>query len=157
MPFCAEGDYAAAPSWRRRRISTSSARAGRVQTARAGTWPDLETRVQRRFRLTRSEDFEHARRAGRSFPHRLLVLIVTANEREYSRVGFVAGRAVGNAVQRNRAKRLLREVMRNALTLVSPGWDVVLIARSPLASSGLNQAREAVDTLLHRAGLVRAS
>lgn len=46
------------------------------------------------------------------------------------RVGFTASRKVGNAVVRNRAKRRLRALVREILTLeVKPGYDIVLVAR----------------------------
>jgi len=72
-------------------------------------------------------------------------------------VGIVAGRTVGNAVRRNRAKRLLRETMRQELAMLHPGWDIVLIARPPLAASGLAETRASVESLLARAGLVDAA
>ena len=50
-----------------------------------------------------------------------------------SRVGIVASRAaVGNAVQRNRAKRRLRAIFRKHQQLVPPGLDLVLTARTAL-------------------------
>ena len=50
-----------------------------------------------------------------------------------SRIGVVASRsAVGNAVQRARAKRRLREAFRHQQTLVPPGHDLLLVARSAL-------------------------
>ena len=38
------------------------------------------------------------------------------------RFGFVAGKAVGGAVERNRAKRLLRDAARGCAPAVAPGW-----------------------------------
>ena len=50
-----------------------------------------------------------------------------------ARVGVVASRsAVGNAVQRARAKRRLREVFRHQQTLVPAGYDLLLVARGSL-------------------------
>lgn len=123
----------------------------------AGGSPACEQRVQRRFRLTRSEDFEGARRFGRSYPHRLVVLLARKNETGQSRVGVAAGRTVGNAVRRNRAKRLLRSAMQSLVESVAPGWDVVLIARPPLPASSRDEVREALATLLRRAELVPGS
>lgn len=46
------------------------------------------------------------------------------------RVGFTCSKKVGNAVQRNKAKRRLREIARLALAPVAnPGWDYVLIGK----------------------------
>ena len=119
-----------------------------------GAPPASEVRVQRRFRLTRSGDFERARQSGRSYAHRLVVLVARENDQGHVRVGVAAGRSVGNAVKRNRAKRLLRAAMQSLIASVKPGWDVVLIARPPLASSDCAEVREVLVTLLSRAELV---
>ena len=86
-----------------------------------------------------------------------MVLIARANEGDLTRVGVVAGRAVGSAVTRNRAKRVLRTAMRSLHGSVRSGWDLVLIARAPLPSSEYSEVVEALLALLRRAGLVLAS
>ena len=113
--------------------------------------------MQRRFRLTRSEDFERARRSGKSYANRLVVLVVHENDAGHARVGVAAGRTVGNAVKRNRAKRLLRAAMGALLTSVRPGWDMVLIARPPLAASNCDEVRAVLVALLRRAELMPVS
>jgi ribonuclease P protein component len=113
--------------------------------------------VQRKFRLTRSEDFKRVRRFGKSYAHPLVVLVTRANEEAKVRVGVAAGRTVGTAVKRNRAKRLLREAMRILIPSLASGWDLILIARPALASSTLAETREALLTLLRRADLVSLS
>jgi ribonuclease P protein component len=107
--------------------------------------------VQRSFRLTRSEDFKRVRRDGKSYAHPLVVLIVQNSDQPRVRVGVAAGKSVGTAVARNRAKRLLREVMRTLLLNIASGFDLVLIARPALASASLAEARRALENLLQRA------
>jgi ribonuclease P protein component len=115
-----------------------------------------EVRVQRKFRLTRTEDFKRVRRSGKSYAHPLVVLVVQANNETRSnvRVGVAAGRTVGNAVKRNRAKRLLRAAMQTLLPSLASGCDLVLIARPALVSSTLNETRQALLSLLHRSKLI---
>jgi len=111
--------------------------------------------VKRKFRLTRSTDFQRVRRLGKSYAHPLIVLIALPNELDHqSRIGIAAGRSVGNAVRRNRAKRLLRAAMQSYLSSLMSGWDLVLIARRPLAEVKYQQAQNALESLLHRAGLL---
>lgn len=111
-------------------------------------------RVQRKFRLTRSEDFKRVRRFGKSFAHPLVVLVVQANEEDKLRVGVAAGRTVGTAVKRNRAKRLMREAMRTLIPSLASGRDLILIARPALSSATLAETRQALLTVLHRANLL---
>jgi ribonuclease P protein component len=109
--------------------------------------------VQRKFRLTRSEDFKRVRRFGKSYAHPLLVLVVQASDNPVLRVGVAAGRTVGTAVKRNRAKRLMREAIRTLIPTLRTGWDILLIARPPLVSCNVFEVREALLTLLRRAEL----
>ena len=124
--------------------------------------------MQRKFRLTRSEDFKRVRRSGKSYAHPLVVLIVQVHDRRSSpedtrshpvdqprvKVGVAAGRTVGTAVYRNRAKRLLREAMRTLIPNMTSGLDLILIARPGLASASLEQTRQALLTLLQRAQIL---
>ncbi|HEY3474428.1 MAG TPA: ribonuclease P protein component [Anaerolineales bacterium] len=135
--------------------------------------------MQRKFRLTRSEDFKRVRRSGKSYAHPLVVLIVQAHDKRSGpvdkrstpqsgsvdkqsssvnqprvKVGVAAGRTVGTAVYRNRAKRLLREAMRPLLPNIITGLDLILIARPGLASASLEVTRQALLTLLQRAQIL---
>ena len=108
------------------------------------------------------------RRSGKSYAHPLVVLIVQVHDRRSSpedtrshpvdqprvKVGVAAGRTVGTAVYRNRAKRLLREAMRTLIPNMTSGLDLILIARPGLASASLEQTRQALLTLLQRAQIL---
>jgi ribonuclease P protein component len=118
------------------------------------------------LRLKSATDIERVRRDGRSHAHPLVVLVARRREppelpaapggqaSARPRFAFVAGRGVGRAVDRNRAKRLLREAAQGCEPAVAPGWDLLLIARAPLAAAGLPEARAAVSQLLRRAHLL---
>ena len=126
--------------------------------------------MQRKFRLTRSEDFKRVRRSGKSYAHPLVVLIVQTQDKQSTttpgdfgedpvdqsrvRVGVAAGRTVGTAVARNRAKRLLREATRTLTPSIASGFDLVLIARPGLVSATLEETRQALLTLLQRAQIL---
>lgn len=128
------------------------------------------------LRLRSVTDFERVRREGRSHAHPLVVLLVyqrpspaepeaapapSAGEipgvqvSASSRFGFAAGKGVGTAVVRNRAKRLLREAVRTQLPDIEVGWDLVFIARRSMVNATLDQTRAAVKQLLQRAGLLK--
>ena len=110
--------------------------------------------MKRRFRLTRSTDFKRVRRSGKSYAHPLVVLYVLKSDQPGVQVGVSAGLAVGNAVKRNRAKRLLRAAMNELLPHTATGSDLLLIARSSLPESDLQQTHAALSNLLKRAGLL---
>lgn len=111
--------------------------------------------IPRASRLRRSSDFQRVRATGRSWTNRLLVLIVSANDLNQVRVGVTASRRVGGAVVRVRARRLVREAMRPWLRSMCGGWDVVFVARKPLANASYQDVAQAVAQLLGRAGLLK--
>ena len=83
------------------------------------------------------------------------MLIALPNQQQSSRIGVVAGRAIGNAVQRNRAKRLMRAAVRFYLPAILPGWDIVLIARRPMTSTRFEQTQAALAVVLRKAHLLQ--
>ncbi|MBI3943458.1 MAG: ribonuclease P protein component [Chloroflexi bacterium] len=114
--------------------------------------------MQRRFRLRGSEDFQRVRQQGRSWSHTLLVLSMKdANGLPYSRFGIVTNKRTGSAVVRNRVKRLIRHALRRRLDTIVPGYDLVIIARGPVAKASWDQVDSAVEQLLKRAGLLKTA
>ena len=93
------------------------------------------------------------RRSGESFAHPLLVLIIKAGKDPISRFAITAGRSVGKAVQRNRAKRLLRAALQDVIHDIPAGYQGILIARKPLLDAPFQEISQALSSLLQRAGI----
>jgi ribonuclease P protein component len=110
--------------------------------------------VKRGFRLSRPADFKRVRRLGRTYTHPFLVLVVHTNDLARVRVAVAAGRSVGGAVQRNRAKRVLRAAIQPQLERIAPGHDLLVIAKSAVRDATSTQAHEVLAKLLNRAKLI---
>ena len=54
------------------------------------------------------------------------------NRRPFNRFGITAGKKVGGAVERNRAKRIIRAAYRKNELLLPLGYDIVIVARADL-------------------------
>lgn len=113
--------------------------------------------MKRAFSLRGGDEFQRAWDEGKSWSHSLAILRVRANGTAACRFGFVAGKKIGSAVARNRAKRLLREAVRPRVSQIQPGWDVILIARSGAGRAPFAEMDAAVDQLLRRANLIGSS
>ena len=69
-------------------------------------------------------------------------------------VAFVAGRRVGGAVSRNRARRILRAAWRELAPRVVAGNDVVVVARASAAGARSSELVAEVERMLVRAELI---
>ena len=112
--------------------------------------------MQRRYRLSRSRDFDTVYRHGRSVSTRFLVLYwFPRGDDGPPRLGLAVPRKVGGAVVRNRIKRQLREAWRSVIEQVPPAHDYVLIARPGLheaaESRGFEWLRDRVVEVLGKA------
>jgi ribonuclease P protein component len=110
--------------------------------------------VKRKFRITRAIDFKRVRRDGKSYAHPLAVVVVTAGTTENSRVGFITGKSIGNAVQRNRVKRQLRSVLSGKISHFIQNEDILVIAREPIRKASFENISSVLTLLLSRAGLL---
>jgi ribonuclease P protein component len=111
--------------------------------------------MNRRFRLRESRRFQAIHREGTWWGHPLLSMGALPNGLGVTRCGFVVSRRLGRAVQRNRIRRRLREAVRLELDTIIPGWDLVFIARSGVATAPFSELRTAVRQLLERAHVRR--
>lgn len=92
--------------------------------------------MERRYRLSRSRDFDAVYRQGRSVSTRFLTLHWFPREDDPEgapRLGLAVPKAVGGAVVRNRVKRQLRETWQELAPTVPAGRDYVLVARPGIA------------------------
>lgn len=83
--------------------------------------------------------------------------LVTAHVRATgapTRCGLVAGRGLGPAVARNRARRLLREAWKGLVHRVRPGFDVVLVARPAIGTAKMQDVRADVADVLAGMGVL---
>jgi ribonuclease P protein component len=86
-------------------------------------------RFPRSLRLRSAADFRRVYEQGERAGDAYLLLIAAHNDLPWTRMGVSVSRRHGNAVRRNRKKRLLREAFRLSQQLVPAGLDLILIPR----------------------------
>jgi len=103
-------------------------------------------------RLRKDSQFANVHAKGKTWACESVVLKAIPNGLGWNRYGFVTSKRLGNAVERNRIKRRLREIVRSAPT--RDGWDLVFIARQGSKRANYHQLLSSVVKLLHRARLI---
>lgn len=111
--------------------------------------------MERRFRVSESERFRQIRQEGASHAHPLLILNYLRNDGEISRCGFTVSKRIGKAVERNRARRRMREAVRGLRDLIDPGWDLIWVARPGINEASFLELQDACARLLRRARLLK--
>jgi ribonuclease P protein component len=110
--------------------------------------------LPRRRRLKLGRDFAQLRTAGQRLASGCLIMNWLAlSPGAPSRLGVVTSRKVGNAVVRNRGRRLLREAYRLHQRELNRAVDMVLVARPSLAGKTFLQVEQDYLTALRRARL----
>lgn len=111
--------------------------------------------MQRKFRLTRSDDINRVRQQGRFLANTMLVLGFLPNQINQCRIAVIAGRSVGGAVQRNLAKRRIRSAFQTLHAGLDQGYDLVVIARKPILEVDYQMIIKGLKTLLVQAGIMK--
>ena len=110
----------------------------------------------RLFFLKKSGDIERVKKTGRRLPTPLFNLVSCRSDLSRARVGVIVGKRLGGAVVRNRAKRLFRELARQARGQLTPGCDLLVFPRHGALTATPLALREAWLTALRQQALVRS-
>ena len=84
-----------------------------------------------------------------------LVLYARRNRQNANRVGITVSKKLGHAVVRNRVRRRLREVYRLHEERFSPGWDIVVVARTRAIKAPFDTLTESYLSLAEKAGILK--
>ena len=103
--------------------------------------------------LKQNHEFRRLYSKGRSAVSPYFVLYCRPNRRSYSRLGITAGTKLGNAVKRNRVRRRIRELYRTNEDRLSPGYDIVVVARTRAVFARYAELERSFLQLMRRLGI----
>jgi len=108
--------------------------------------------LQRNYRLQKKAGFQTVFAQGKSYASRHVVIYLLKGRP--SKYGFIASKKVGNAIKRNRAKRLLREVVRLNLDDIQYDCQMILIARNGINDTSLREVEKSILYIWRKAGIL---
>lgn len=109
--------------------------------------------LNKALRLKKPQDFARLKRYGTAYRHRYLLISVLPNDLGHNRYGIVTGKRIGNAVERNRIRRLIREAIRLRHPALHAGHDIVIVAHPALKGKPFHTVQLALDDVFNQAKL----
>ncbi len=111
--------------------------------------------LKKEFRLRKQKDFENVFNKGVYFSEKLLILKAVENSLSFSRFGFVVSKKISKkAVERNRIKRLMSEIIRLSQEKIKPGFDIVFISKVGIVGKNFEEIKETMEKLLKKIRLL---
>lgn len=112
--------------------------------------------LQRNLRLRLKSSYKTVFAKGKSFPGKYVVIyIYLHNDDNIRKFGFIASKKVGNSVQRNRARRLMREVVRINLPAITEGVEIICIARPGIKGVSYFEVEKTMIQIFKRAKVIK--
>ena len=105
--------------------------------------------------ICRNNDFRRLYAKGKSFVSPPVVVYVKKNRNQGLRVGITTSKKIGNAVLRNRSRRVIREAFRELSPRVKSGYDLVFVARGRTPHVKSTDVRRHMEKELTAAGVLK--
>ena len=115
-------------------------------------WKPGGIMLQRKFRLRQKSGFKSIFELGKNYSVKYVAIYVIF--KGPNRFGFIASKKVGNAVQRNRAKRLMREVVRLHLSEIRKDIQIICIARARIKGVSYSEVENSMMNMFKKANIL---
>lgn len=113
--------------------------------------------MKKEFRIKKNEEFSRVFNEGKSVANRQFVLyFLRKEEQKHFRIGLSVSKRVGNAVTRNRIKRIIRVVFHELKEELKGEYDFVVIARQPTAKMNYHEMKKSLHHVLKLARVFRS-
>ena len=106
--------------------------------------------MDRSYSLKRHKEFRYTYARGRSHSMPLFTLVYAKSRNDSVRIGFSVSKRIGNAVQRNRAKRRMRACISPMLGNLKGGYNLIMIAKPEVLLAPFAELQKQTETLLKR-------
>lgn len=105
--------------------------------------------------LKENKDFRRLYYRGKSEASPVLVTYVMKNRLGFTRVGITSGKKIGNAVKRNRARRVIRAAFDQCEDRLSGSFDIVFVARTKTTEVKMQRVLADMEAHLSKMGVIK--
>lgn len=103
--------------------------------------------------IRKQRDFNRIYKRGKSQGSKYIVLIYMKNNSDVDKRAFVASKKVGNSVERNRARRLMRAAYRE-INGIKKGYDIIFVARKNINEKKMPDVKKSVLSAMKISNLI---
>ncbi|MVB10888.1 Ribonuclease P protein component [Caprobacter fermentans] len=105
--------------------------------------------------IKQNREFQRIYSKGKSFVSPALVTYVLKNRKDTLRMGITTSKKTGNAVRRNRSRRVIREAFRSMPREICPGFDLIFVARAKTPMMKSTELSRVMAQHLKSAGVIK--
>ncbi|WP_196593518.1 ribonuclease P protein component [Pectinatus sottacetonis] len=113
----------------------------------------MNQKLSKKIIMQYNEEFQHIYKNAKSLSDRYIVMHIAYSNKFNHKIGFAAGKKLGNAVTRNHIKRILREVYRKNKQNVKENICILLVGRKAAVNADYNDINRSFCRLCKRAGV----
>lgn len=105
--------------------------------------------------ISKNRDFRRVYTKGKYFSSPVLITYIIKNRLNSTRVGITASKKTGNAVKRNRSRRIIREAFRILKSKVKSGFDIIFVARAKTNEVKTGDVLKDMEYELYKLGVLK--
>lgn len=111
--------------------------------------------LAKQYRLRKKYQFNYVYRVGKTCSGKMLLLVFTKSKNQFVKVGISVSKKVGNAVKRNRARRLLREAVMPLCDSLKQNFNIIIVAKQLIDGQKLEAVAADLRQTLIKAELLK--
>lgn len=110
--------------------------------------------MKKSYRIKKETEFQSIMQLKNTFANRNFVIYLKSVEQEHFRVGLSVGKKVGNAVQRNYIKRVIRDNLYQLKSQIDPNVDLIIIARPNIINLSAAEVKKNLEHVFKLANIL---
>lgn len=114
------------------------------------------TFIMKIVKLKENREFRRVYNKGKSFVCPFFVVYINKNRNDGVRLGITVGKKIGNAVKRNRAKRVITAAFSTVCPKINSGFDFVIVARTRILSVKSTEVTSCLVNILNSFGVLNS-
>lgn len=112
--------------------------------------------LKKEYRLRKKYMFAYCYKVGKVVHAKSCFMYYTTSKNKNVKIGLSVSKKVGGAVQRNKARRLLREAITPYLSCINNDYNIIIVARDDFLKYSFNDIQQDIEHMLKKAGLLNA-